>query len=221
MDFIWIFIGIFYVVYKLAKEEQNYAPLFGIIFFFVMSFILGKMIEAGVPSIIIALLCLLSPVVIIGLVFLLHDNNNSEETHSKDIEILQGQFEQSGYYVKRELLETLYENHMSPLYYKNPTVYSCYEWLCKQETNKIISLNSDQLASLVEISLSTIPLNKDRPLDEAYLQRKLTLIEYLLNQQGLRYHDISNDYTLSMRKKYLSSPAYMQEVINAIRNRKS
>ena len=216
MDFIWIFIGIFYVVYKLAKEDNNYAPLIGTIFFLSLCFLLGKMDDAGASSIVITLIFLTISVIVGVIIFLFQNKDKETSSHENDIQTLQNQFLNSGYKIKKEVLETLYENHMSPLYNKNPTVHHCYEWLCKQETNKLISLNSEQLASHIGVPLSIIPLNKDRAFDEAVLQRKLTILEYILNQQGLRYHDISNDYTLTIRKKYLSSPEYMKLVKDAI-----
>lgn len=216
MDFIWIFIGIFYVEYKLAKEDKNYAPLIGTIFFLILCFVLGKMDDVGAPSIIIALLFLSVPVIVGIIIFILQDKEKGTSSQENDIRTLQHQFQNSGYQVKKELLETLYNNHMSPLYNKNPTVYHCYEWLCKQETIKLINLNTEQLASHIGVPLSIIPLINEKPFDEASLQRKLTLLEFILNQQGLRYHDISNDYTLTIRKKYLSSPEYMRLVKDAI-----
>lgn len=221
MDFIWIIIGIIYIVYKFAKEDKNYAPLSGIVFFFIISLVTAGLLEIGVPSILIALLYLLSPVIITAIAFLFYKPHKKEIHHDEEIRTLQEQFRQFGHPVKRELLETLYENHFSPLYHKVPTVYSCYEWLCKQQTNKFIVLSTEELCAYIGISLTKIPLNKERSLDEAYLQRKLTLLEYILNQQGLQYHDISNDYTIQMRRKYLSSSEYLKEVVAIIKNNKT
>jgi|BioPla2DNA2_1021312.scaffolds.fasta_scaffold04289_16 hypothetical protein len=211
MDFLWIIAGILYVSYKLITEEKNYTPIAALIVLFVIFPILGALIGMDVPSIVIGIICILSPVIVIALIFLFRKPD--EVKHEENLQRLKDDFQKCGYRnIPTELYEKLLSHPHSPLRYNNPTVFSCYTWLCQEQTRELTSLKSDQIAEMLNVNLSDIPLVSGKAIDEANMQRKMVLMEIILKRQGLTYNEISHNFTHHMKSLYLSNYEYQRTV---------
>lgn len=220
MDFIWIIVGVVYVVYKLMTEEfkptwKGFLSLCLALFpLFIGNIIISVSLRySSVIGTVIGVLVLIGW--IIGLFVW---SNYSKETPitqlyqpSHDISDIQKRFLECGYNnISQKEFDNLVNNPFSPINGgSRPKVLisECYKWMCDQATWAIDKLSRIELSEKLGVPLDKIPLDKTLPIGEASLKRTTLAKNYILNKDGLRYRKFP---------KYLESSEYSTLFVNFV-----
>lgn len=220
MDFIWIIVGVVYVVYKLMKEE--FKPTWkGFLTFCLV------ILPLFISNIIISASLRYNSVVgaVIGVIFLIgwliglfvwsnfsKENLNTQiQQSSHNIKDIQRQFRECGYNnISQKEFDNLVNNPFSPINGGSRSkvlISECYKWMCDQATWAIDKLSRIELGEKLGVPLDKIPLDKTLPIGEASLKRTTLAKNYILNKDGLRYRKFP---------KYLESSEYSTLFVNFV-----
>lgn len=191
VSILWIVIGVIYIIYRLMRDGEISRAL-SILLLPLFLIIASHLIDSGFSKFLLAIICLLSPVWVGLILFMLYRNKN-EYSEKEALKILD-LFHQHGY--KEVLLEdiALFFTESPPRIVKSPyydtkqkSISDMWDWLCKEKTYELINKEELELSQILGLEISDIPINPQLQIKEAYLQRKCKVVNYILTKRGLVY----------------------------------
>ena len=201
---IWIVVGVVYVVYNPIKENPGVVPILLKFVVFPMSLLCGSylLIEyifvdiiGGIESLFLAIIIVLTPLVAVG-ILVWHMINKTDERNAerhKNLKTdLPKRFRQLGYNVSGKTVNRLIDDYSSPIYNSKKTevlIRDCYRWLCINRESELYRLSKEQLGKELGVPIEDIPLNPNKTLGSAVLQRKALAMKYILQREGLQLTD--------------------------------
>lgn len=214
MAFVWVLIGIVYIIYKLHKEEHVFTKdliLPGIIFVavIVITSILNHIIEAAEdPAVsLTALLLLVVPIgiavliIIIGLVWNAIDESKpfvAKKTEffpvryysHDDIDALKHKFAQNGYsHIETyDIADLIFCGPLKTSNQKYLYIDECVDWISEHATTKMEKMSAQDLQSQIGVPLCIVP-QYPYEIKGGYTKRKeyAHIIGFLLHKQDLKY----------------------------------
>lgn len=90
------------------------------------------------------------------------------------------------------MLERLVEDFSSPIHDSDRlsvSIKECFDWLCLQRELELESQNEVEFDKTLGVPLKNIPLNQNKELGAAVLQRKALAMKYIMEKDGLRLTD--------------------------------
>lgn len=204
---LWVAIGIVYIIYKCFSEKTKatmtvlsaigiFLALF-LIPTLIINYIANETDGLGlIPAICVASIPLILAAVVIIYIINKIDNRNAQrqtpEAKEKRKDEISRLFIQEGYRISTTMLERLVEDFSSPIHDSDRlsvSIKECFDWLCLQRELELESQNEVEFDKTLGVPLKNIPLNQNKELGAAVLQRKALAMKYIMEKDGLRLTD--------------------------------